>query len=412
MFITNQEPEKLVKLKTYEEQYIEFIYSHNKIRHDQLLKEILETLTLDQSNNFFLSLRKKHYQKYVGFLIASKKLSIVNKQMGFRVYGFESKTEKILIKQLDESKISLSTGDYLAFLIRKYFYYNSINCSILKPVANNAIIEIIVKLKQNTPLVRTELEGNLYLSLANALYVFFIYQKEKALNKFKNIILKDLKNKNFKSYQFQHNVTLERFFKRINLSYIPRIDTVNDKNGIIFTKAEKSINQSELLKIIDKEDFFNRKPPLQNYPADRLINISTDVKDFKTFSEIISKIFKKYACEKDSAYEYDLGKVFLENISEPYPQYSPSVLIEVREILKEIFKNSEFKKIFFCFIFLQHSDYKITSWVNKFPNILNSYLGGMEKYSVSSIKKHFYSDGNNPVNNNKAMKLYNDFMEE
>ncbi|MDD7915470.1 hypothetical protein [Polaribacter ponticola] len=129
------------------------------------------------------------------------------------------------------------------------------------------------------------------------------------------------------------------------------------------------------------------------------------------FTKILSALFEYfYSKNYNQKLKIDLGKVFIENITQPYSKYPDHILIRTREILKKMFTNdSEFKKLFFAFLYTEKEADRINGWVNKFPKLLNHYLGGLENLKEGTIKKHFFNNNNNPVVG--FQKEINDFIE-
>lgn len=400
---------KSILLKNNVSQVVAFILNEDKVDYKTTLLTILESMSCEEIEESLSVIKSIDENKFEALLEASKELSRCEKGFNEGSYGFKTEIENSFFILYTEAKNSLSTGDLTAFLIKHYFYYNNKKNSILKPAINNLLQVIVIYLKQTIPLLRREIEGQLFLPISKTIFVFFLYDKTEAYNKFKNIIRKDLDVKNWSMFELEYFETVSRFFEKIGLDYIPKIDTVSGQFDIILTEESSSITKTEIFDKINKDDFFNRKIPLLNYQPQKLINPKTDIIKLEEFKVIISIIFNEFNPKGSFKLNHDLGEVFIENITEPFPKYSDDVLIGTREVLKTMFsQNSEFKKYFFAFLYTEKESDKILGWVNKFPKILNHYLGGLENFSESTIKKYFFNNNDNPVIG--FQKEINDFI--
>lgn len=380
---------KSILLKNNASQVVAFILQEDKVDYKATLIIMLESMTCEEIEESLSEINSVDKNKFEELLEASKELSICEKDSNECSYGFKTEIENSFFILYTVAKNSLSTGDLTAFLIKHYFYYNNKINRILKPAINNLLQEIVLYLKQTIPLLRREIDGQLFLPISRAIFVFFLYDKTEAYNKFKNIIRKDLDFKDWSMFELEYFETVSRFFEKIGLDYIPKIDTVSGQFDIILTEESSSITKTEIFDKINKDDFFNRKIPLLNYQPQKLINPKTDIIKLEEFKVIISCMFKDFYYNTHThKLNFDLGKVFIENITNPYPNYSEDVLIRTREILKEMFlKDTGFKFVFFGFIYFTKENY-LKKWPTKFPELLEAYLGKLNSFSESSNKKN------------------------
>lgn len=407
----NEQPISIV-LKSNFSQSIDFILKEGNIEYENTLITILKAIEYEELNKLISIIKYSDKTKYLEFLNASKKLSIYNSTQKIYRYGFKTRIEDAFFKLYNDAKNSLNTGDLVTFLIKQYSYYQKTESEILIPAINLILDEIIIGLKQNIHLLKQELNNQSYLPISKAIYAFLIFPKKEGMNKFKNIIRKDLNYKNNSGFQYEYFVTVDRFFSRLDLDYIPYIESMPEKHDVILAKKSNSITKSEISNIIDKDDFFNINVPLINYDPDKLINPNTDFDNIIDFTKILSALFNFFYFKNyNQKLPFDLGKVFIENITQPYSKYPDDVLIRTREILKKMFsQDSEFKNLFFTFLYVEKEAERINGWVNKFPKLLNQYLGGLEKLKESTIKKHFFNSTNNPIIG--LQKEINDFIEK
>lgn len=389
-------------LKTNISQTVEFILKEERLDYKSALMTILKSLNYEEIEELLSIIKSTSQNKFEALLDASNDLIIYNTTLEEEIYTFETKIENSFYKLYLDAKASLSTGDLIAFLLKHYFHYKKKKNRILQPACNNVLSDIIVSLKECKALLTTEINGQLYLPISKALFVFFLYDKKEGTNKFKSIIRKDLFYKKTSLYELKYQVTANRFFNRLGLDYIPSIDTNSKKYDIVVTEKKTSISKEEIYNEIDKDDFFNRKIPLLNFDSKKLINPENDIKNLDEFTKTLSLLFNDFYRKtniknEESITEYDLGEVFIENITQPYPKYPKEVLIRVREILKEMFLNDkDFKYSFFAIIYYLKT-YYLPGWTNKFPYILDNYLGRTKGLSYSSVKKRFLDVPENPI---------------
>ncbi|WP_405611519.1 hypothetical protein [Polaribacter sp. Asnod1-A03] len=406
----NEQP-KCIVLNNYIIQTVDFILKEDNIDYKNTLITILKAIEHEELDEIITTIKYNDKTKYIELVKASENLSIHNDTLKNYRYGFKTRIEDDFLKLHNDAKDSLSTGDLVAFLLKQYSYYKNINSEIIVPAINLILDEIIISLKQNIPLLKQEINHQSYLPISKAIYVFLIYPKKEGMNKFKNIIRKDLDYKNNSDFQYEYFVTVDRFFRRLGLDYIPYIENMPEKHDVILAKKSNSITKSEISAIIDKDDFFNVNVPLLNYKAKDLIIVDKNIKNLNEFTHSLSIIINHfYIVNNTSKLDFDLGAVFIENITKPYPIYPDDVLIRTREILKEMFsKVDNFKLYFFYYIYEQKDFKNLPGWVNKFPPLLANYLGELDKFSQATIKKYFLPNEDNPVFN-KNQKI-NDFIE-
>ncbi|QXP64362.1 hypothetical protein [Polaribacter sp. HaHaR_3_91] len=407
----NEQP-KCIVLNNYIIQTVDFILKEDNIDYKNTLITILKVIKYEEFDEIITTIKYSDKTKYKELIKASENLSIYNDTLKNYRYGFKTRIEDDFLKLHNDSKDSLSTGDLVAFLLNQHSYYKKINSEIIVPAINLILDEIIISLKQNIPLLKQEINHQSYLPISKAIYVFLISPKKEAINKFKNIIRKDLDYKNNSDFQYEYFVTVDRFFNRLDLDYIPYIENIPEKHDFKLGKKSNSITKPDISAIIDKDDFFNINIPLINYDTTKLINPNTDFDNMVDFTKILSALFEYfYSKNYNQKLKFDLGKVFIENITQPYSKYPDDILIRTREILKKMFANdSEFKKLFFTFLYVEKEADRINGWVNKFPKLLNHYLGGLENLKEGTIKRYFFNTEKNPVIG--FQKEINDFIEK
>ena len=320
------------------------------------------------------------------------------------IYGFTVKIVSNFNKDLEYIESSLNTGDQIAVLINRYMVCKNNKHQFLHRAYNSLKDIIIVKIKQKFCILENEIKSQNLVSISNAFHLFFLYDKEEALNKFKKAVNNDVENRRFILHQLHHSVLNSSIFNRLNLPYIPLINIVSNIHDIILSEPKNSVSQDELTKIIDHEDFFNRNVPLKDFPAHKLINPLKDIYCIKEVKHIFNEVYKRSYIKHENEKEFEklglnLGEIFIETITEPYPKFSDHELIMTREITKELLLNSksEFKKYFFGTIYVLKGLAILKKWQTKFPVIFHEYVGGLRGYSLSSNQNFFSNDSPNQV---------------
>jgi len=394
-------------------QTVNFFKNEEEINYKKTLRVMLESLNLEEIEKVIYYLSIHENKKYSALLEVFQEMIGYGSNLEKPFYGFETKIKRDFSERYEEAKNSLSTGDLIALLLRFYFLYNENRDSIIKPVISEVLADVVRCIKENIPLLRAEIENQLYVPISKALFVFFLYNKKEALIKFKSIIRKDLINKRTTLPELEYIVTANRFFGRLNLDYIPRIDTVSEKFDLVLTDKEVSISKEEVYNEVDKGDFFNQKVPLLDFDASKLLNPRTNILNVDKFTKSVSRFFDIFYPYLDTGkLHFDLGEVFVENITQPYPNYSDEILIRTREILKEMFSRDEDVKLFFLgFIYTKITNNELINSGNKFSKIFNKYLEGLDKYSERTIKNYLIDSTENPFQKKKASKKLNNFSD-
>ena len=402
--LKNQHEEKFV-LKSYLEQTRDYLFFSENINYKDVAFEIIEKLSekdIVEILDYLFHYNKPIYDKLIqGF----ENLESKNEVLNYIYYAFQLKIEDDFEKELFNAKNSLNTGDLIAYLLSKYFKYDSKKgLPVIEKAYTDLKYRIVIEIKRNFALLQSEIESKQYLPIEKVLFLFFLYDKDDTLEIFKKVIQKDIETRKFGFHQIEHFVHLERFFERLGISYIPKIENI--KNDIKLSKEEDSISKSELKRIINKEDYFNNEIPLLGIEHDKFINPKTEVENLLEVKKLFSIIYrnaliKKYGEKHLSNFKFDFGDVFLENITNPISKFSTNDLIQVREITKELLKdkNSDFKRFFFSLIYTLWESKQLINWGAKFSYLFPLYINNIKGFSKDTIKDFFTHGEKNPYKN-------------
>lgn len=396
--LNQKKPATKFHFKDYREQLIDALLEGQNISPKDLAFDMLKNLDVKEIIEVmkWVEFRDENFYNNV-------KQEILNLSCDFdykkeKYIGFQTKTDENFDLDYNRSEVSLNTGDLIAFLLAKYLESIKSEHEYVNIIYRNIKHKTIFSLKQNIALLESELESQWFLPIDKAIYFFLLYDKNFALEKFKDVIAEDILERRTSLYQMEHFVHLEKFFARLNLDYIPKIETVGNMFGIEINEREKSITKEELRAMVDKGDYFNKKVPLNNYNG-KLINPSKDITDYKEVEKLFSAIFKKAYVEKYSEQKYinlnaNLGQIFLSNITDPYPLFSESDLILTREVTKELLLDdlSDLKNLLFTCIYLLKNHSILLRWNTLFPSLFSEYLGNPKGFSKDSLKLIFLID--------------------
>lgn len=178
-------------------------------------------------------------------------------------YNWRAEIENDFLKNNEDAKLSLSTSDYLAYIIgRKYdLHILSHSTNFWKEYYKALENDLNLLLIQNKLLASLEADNKVHVPINYALSMFLLYDKNIALPKFKRILNNDKTSRLDTNYQAEYFITVGKFFDRIKLNFIPKIDFKNQFYPIKLENEDNEyITRDEVQIIIDKEDFFNKRP--------------------------------------------------------------------------------------------------------------------------------------------------------
>lgn len=337
-----------------------------------------------------------------------KNLALENVE-GRIYYGFTTKVKELFNKNLKEIENSLNTGDQIVSLCGEYAKAKYKSESLEFPLYNelrNELMQIIGSIIANKIYVlRNAIESQSKIDISNAFHLFLLYEKEAATAKFLKVIKQDKASRRNNGSVMHYWVMMDTLLKRLGkgVEFIPKI-TVTGENGVVlFTTLENSISRKELDIIINEEDHFNRKTPLVDFNAEKLLNPNKDITDYNRIEGLFSTIFHEEIVKLKGRVYWDkiglnLGKIFLNTITDPYPTFLDYDLIRTREYTIELLqaKNSDFKNRFFRLIYDLKEEGITKRWNTKFPLIFNLYIK-TDGYSVATIRRFFRRDTENPI---------------
>lgn len=263
-------------------------------------------------------------------------LSVLEKEKFF----WERKIESGYSKDIECAKISLCTSDFLAFLIGKkhdlhlLINKNSFWNQYYKSFDSDLNLHII---QEN---VLCGLEGNqkAHVPVNYALSMFLLHDKNTALAKFKRILSNDRERRLEALHQAEYFLTVDNFFSRLKLNFIPQINYLNHLKPINFENENNQyITKDEIKILIDKEDYFNKR----NFVIDKKYLLrSVNIGDEKKLKELYFTFFNFF----DNRISKNQIEVLYSCFTEINPKYEEYQIKIIRIKLIELINEKEIAK--------------------------------------------------------------------
>lgn len=394
---------KNIELQSYLQQFKDFISrtDYTDIDIKDLLLKILDTLNEDDMKDL-LNFVENRYPKLFGGLVEHLEIiTIDNKHYG-KILGRDSKLFENIRKHIYQHEKDHNPEMHLSMLVGLYVKYQNEKNQILLVLIRTLLPDITALIKQTLAFVKSRIESSQILSFEIGLCFFFIYEKNIAFKKFKNLVMKNAENTRSYTYLMEYWQTLNVFFNRLELKYIPMIMFDLNILDISLTTESESISKTSIKNYIDSNDYLSTSYPLSELDINQLINPISDIQDYGYLEKIFEILFREHYQEglgKDyKSLNLNLGKIFLNNICNAIPQYHKNDLNRTKIVIQELFLFApNFKHLFFVIIFVLKGKNEIFKWNTKFPAVLSNYLGKMKGLSEGSIKLYFRNDEENPI---------------
>lgn len=297
-------------------------------------------------------------------------------------YNWRAEIENDFLKNNEDAKLSLCTSDYLAYIIgRKYdLHILSHSTNFWKEYYKAFENDLNLLLIQNKLLASLEADNKVHVPINYALSMFFIYDKNIALPKFKRILNNDRMHRLEPLHQAEYFITVGKFFDRIKLNFIPKIDSLKQLNPINFeNKDNQYITRDEIKIIIDKEDYFNKR----NFVIDKKYLLqSVNICDEKKLKELYFTFFNFF----DNEISKNQIDVLYSCFTEINPKYDEFQIKFIRVKLIKLINEKEIAKdlIYFSYYlvtnFLDSSYEKIKFLTSTFFN-----TKGLSSSTISNV---------------------------
>jgi hypothetical protein len=305
---------------------------------------------------------------------------------------WEGQIEHDFYLEREDARLSLCTSDYLAFIIgKKYDLNHLINGNgFWSKVYSNIDHDLTMIIVKDNLLCKLEADQKAHVPVNYALSMFFIYDKKVALAKFKKILNNDQTYRLETLYQAEYFLTVAKFFDRIKLNFIPKINTSNNTDPIAYSNANgEYITREEIEAITNKEDYFNNKP--FKIGAQYLLNPRNFLK-----KSVFENCFLLFFTLIDSDFEEKNVKIFISCLTEINPPYTgyeiSNAQVQVNNFINDHQLKDELIKLlhnFEIYFITYKSISRISVLIFKFLNNVNG-IGPDTIKNIYRIKGNVY----------------------
>lgn len=346
-------------------------YSGNESDYENLIIQIKRYINYKDIEQLIAEISKlKNKDVFNGFLEKEK-------------YYWRPLINEEYNNEFEKAKNSLCTSDFLAYLVgkkvelrelKKHAFFKEIYSEV------NEGLNLYFKLVQS--ILSLETGKKQHIPVNYAFSMFFLFDKKIALTKFKKILNDDKSHRLEALYQGEYLILFDKFFDRLNLEFIPKIDFSNNEHPIDFGNSEnKYITKEEIQLIIDKEDYFNSR--VFNVPSECLLSEN----NFNKKESFLKSILLYFEFNKIKKAE-QIAKVIISCFTEPNPSYDRLEINNTRVALsKYLLDNSKLDE-FIYFLYYLICNRTLLDSKTKLPVLLTHFLyhpKGMSKQKIIDI---------------------------
>lgn len=348
----------------------------------------LESISESNDKNDYcgvISEMKKHlnYKEVEVFVNSIKDFpnkSILLELIELEKYFWYDEIEKNILSEVEYAKISLCTSDLLAFIIgKKYDLHILINQnSLWSKIYKSLDLDLNVNILQGTFLCNLEGSQKANVPVNYALSMFLLYDKKEALAKFKRVLNVDRQYRLEASHQAEYLLIFERFFDRLKIDFIPKINSLNQQNPICFENNDNQyIKRDEINLIIDRGDYFNKR--VFNVDPKKLLNPRKLSK-----KELLLSSYILFFKSIDPELETRNVDIFISCLTELNPKYEEIEIKEARFILCKLLEGNQ--KSFLVLNNLLDEKQVFVNGLTNLGFLLNEFFKDVKGMSFDTIK--------------------------
>lgn len=277
----------------------------NKIKYD-----IIRWLNYDQLDDLIESIYDDAKKEII------KKIIL---QENYRwYYQIQDKVES----DIEKARLLNNTSEYIALLIGKKVELKKFKDSIFFNEIYSRLDYILNKeLIAPFTLNYFEVEQKSNVPVRQALSLFFIYEKNKAIIQFRRLLNIDRESRLDSSFQAEYFEMTRIFFEKLNLDFIPLIDINNYDAPVCLSNEDgKYVTRDKIQSIIDDGDYFNQRGFIVDIKdlirKDKIVNKEKFTRIYLIFFQNISKevtekhIDVLFSCFTQSNPKYDEFEIF------------------------------------------------------------------------------------------------------
>ena len=322
-------------------------------------------------------------------------------------YFWRNKIEFEYFKDIENAKLSLCTSDYLAFIIgKKYDLYLLMDkISFWNQTYKSLDSELNLIILQENLLCSLEGNQKAHVPVNYALSMFLLHNRDEALAKFKRILSSDRAHRLEVSHQAEYFLTVDKFFSRIKLNFIPQINHTNQSDPINFENTnDQYITREEIKILIDKEDLFNKR------------EFCVDIKKLLTprnitNRELIVESYFMFFKSLDSTLKRKNIEILISCFTETNPGYEEIKIRNARFILNDLLAEQKQHTNFIVlnyYLFYYKNEFSTAR--NNLAFLLSEFFNKVSGMGIESIKAVFYR---NVIDCDAALsKNLRDFIEK
>ncbi|RLZ08049.1 hypothetical protein [Faecalibacter macacae] len=307
------------------------------------------------------------------------------------------------LEKIKETEKSLSIVHFIAYLIGLKFKAISFECH---PPLFDDFIEIIDnKIIKHKAKLNTELNDN--FSIKDSFGLFFIHDKEVALNIFTKFVISKLKKYDFDTLAIELIMSKDVIFHKIGINHIPNFDHSNYKDvSLLKNDDQLFIEKHELSKILREKEYFNADYPLSEYTEKDLLNTNTHFSNFNSFQNEFIEFLNREIGNRAYYNKINIGEIFIDNICNKIPKYDIYSLIHAKYILLiDIINHDKLKNRFIAFFIYQYEVDNLTGITNILPALLSKYFD-IENLNKNTIESYFKRPSKRPISLIKEIEYF------
>lgn len=314
-----------------------------------------------------------------------QKKDVISKIIENEKYRWYLKINEQYFYEIEKTRISLNTTDFIAFCIGK-----KVDLQKLKSKSLWQHISKDIDYSINQYLIRAkttsffETSQRLGITVNQGLALFFCFDKKIAITKFKRIIDYDRKYRPYASQEAEYFETVRLFFDRLKLDFIPKIDFTNTKSLIEYSNNNKKyVTQEEIQLIIDKENYFNKRAIFKD---NKKIISPKDILNIEIFKTCLFMFFEninKNITTKDI-------DIFVATLTEINSSFDDNEMKSIQIKLNSLLMNKDNRIIFIVLMDYFRHTYFLKVTTNKLSKLLSLYFNKIDGIGESNIKDFFY----------------------
>ncbi|MVX35389.1 hypothetical protein [Myroides sp. LoEW2-1] len=356
---SEKEKKQSLVLKSYTTQVIEYLETNNEITGEDLYLKIIQCFNLKE-------LRELQFQISINSTL-TKYSSI------FKDYDFSLMVEKNSFNPIEKAKVSLSKTEYLAYLLgEKKKLLNTLKTINVSNYIDNIDVEIL----QTMAILHKQVVTP--LNVRDAFSYFFIYEKQKAKNLFKNYTSQYVKqNKEYDEVVFIMHTVMDDLQARLGLEYIPMIDSLNYRSVDIFTQNNLIHSSfSEIRNLANFKEYFLEVSPMDMLDEKYFINVKNDCSDIQYVEYVLFEFFKLVCKDQFEFKNTNVFLLFWSNCTEKISCYDRFELGHAHMVLNRLVKEDRQILNYIIAVFLYFKNGDLLSKVpTNLPKILSMYFG-------------------------------------